>query len=157
MRNKRTDLLLNFYQHPVALNSTIFWDITPCSPLNFNLRFGETYRLHLQGRRISQVINQQNQNPACHLLSLWFLARLSLRPWRWRRYVSPKRRLTLNGLHDVISQKIALFITTAVRIPNPTSNSFYYVMVNCCMLCAHQVLQHKRTYTSVAILFHCVK
>jgi hypothetical protein len=26
-----------------------------------------------------------------------------------------KRRLTLNGLHGVISQKIVLFITTAVR------------------------------------------
>jgi hypothetical protein len=27
------------------------------------------------------------------------------RPWRWRRYVPPKRRLTLNGLHGVISQE----------------------------------------------------
>jgi hypothetical protein len=43
-----------------------------------------------------------------HLLSRWFLARLILRPWRWRRYVSPKRRLTFNGLHGVISQKIVL-------------------------------------------------
>jgi hypothetical protein len=29
-----------------------------------------------------------------------------------------KRRLTLNGLHDVISWKIELFITTAVRTSN---------------------------------------
>jgi hypothetical protein len=28
-----------------------FWDMTPCSPLSFNRRFGGTYRLHLQGRR----------------------------------------------------------------------------------------------------------
>jgi hypothetical protein len=42
------------------------------------------------------------------------LARL-IRPWRWRRYVPPKRQLTFNGLHGVISQKIALFITAAVR------------------------------------------
>jgi hypothetical protein len=34
--------------------------------------------------------------------------------------VTPKRRLTLNGLHDVIPQKIVLFITTAVRTSNPT-------------------------------------
>jgi hypothetical protein len=34
---------------------------------------------------------------------------LFCRPWRWRRYVPPKRRLTLNGLHGVISQKVALF------------------------------------------------
>jgi hypothetical protein len=36
------------------------------------------------------------------------------------QYVPPKRRLTLNGLHGVIRQKIALFITTAVRTSNPT-------------------------------------
>jgi hypothetical protein len=29
-------------------------------------------------------------------------------------------RLTFSGLQDVISQKIILFITTAVRTPNPT-------------------------------------
>jgi hypothetical protein len=47
---------------------------------------------------------------AYHLLSRWFLAQLIFRPWRWRRYVPPKRRLTLNGLHGVISQKMVLFI-----------------------------------------------
>jgi hypothetical protein len=31
--------------------SCIFWDITPCSPLKFNLRFGGTYRFRRQGRR----------------------------------------------------------------------------------------------------------
>jgi hypothetical protein len=40
--------------------------------------------------------------------------------WRWRRYVHPKRRLTFNGLHGVISQNIVLFITTAVITSNPT-------------------------------------
>jgi hypothetical protein len=30
----------------------------------------------------------------------------------------PKRRLTINGLHGVISQNIVLFITTAVRTSN---------------------------------------
>jgi hypothetical protein len=47
---------------------------------------------------------------ACHLISLWFLTWLRLRPWRWRRYVHPKRRLNFNWLHGVISQKIVLFI-----------------------------------------------
>jgi hypothetical protein len=28
----------------VVLKSTIFWDITPCSPLKVNRRFGGTYR-----------------------------------------------------------------------------------------------------------------
>jgi hypothetical protein len=29
-------------------------------------------------------------------------------------------RLTLNGLHGVVSQKLILFITTAVKTSNPT-------------------------------------
>jgi hypothetical protein len=33
------------------LKSIVFWDMTPCSPLSFNRRFGGTYGLHLQGRR----------------------------------------------------------------------------------------------------------
>jgi hypothetical protein len=49
-----------------------------------------------------------------------FLLNLFLRPWRWGRYVPPKRRLKLNGLHGVISQKMILFITTAVKTSNPT-------------------------------------
>jgi hypothetical protein len=31
----------------------------------------------------------------------------------------PKRRLTYNGLHDVVSQKTVLFVTTPVRTSNP--------------------------------------
>jgi hypothetical protein len=37
------------------MKSPIFWDITPCSPLKMNQRFGRTSRLHLQGRRTSQA------------------------------------------------------------------------------------------------------
>jgi hypothetical protein len=45
----------------------------------------------------------------------WFLAWLTLRYWRWRRHVSTKHRLTFTVLHSIISQKIELFRTTAVR------------------------------------------
>jgi hypothetical protein len=31
---------------PVVMKSTIFWDITPCSPLKVNRRFGGIHRLH---------------------------------------------------------------------------------------------------------------
>jgi hypothetical protein len=46
---------------------------------------------------------------AWHLLTCWFLLKLFLRHWRWRRYVPPKRRLQLNKLHGVTSQKMILF------------------------------------------------
>jgi hypothetical protein len=48
----------------VVMKSSIFWDITPCSPLKVNRRFGGTCRLHLQDRRISR---ERNQKP-CYLL-----------------------------------------------------------------------------------------
>jgi hypothetical protein len=38
----------------VVLKSIFFWDMTPCSALSGTRRFGGTYRLHLQGRRIIQ-------------------------------------------------------------------------------------------------------
>jgi hypothetical protein len=50
----------------------IFWDITPCSPLKVNRRFGGTCRLHLQGRIISQARNQQESRSARYLLRLFF-------------------------------------------------------------------------------------
>jgi hypothetical protein len=34
-----------------VVKSTSFWDITPCSPLSVDRRFGGKYRLHLQGQK----------------------------------------------------------------------------------------------------------
>jgi hypothetical protein len=58
-----------------------------------------------------------------------FLLNLFLLPWRWRRYVPPKCWLTLNGLHAVISQKMVLLITTAVR----TSKSYCSLLFDVCV------------------------
>jgi hypothetical protein len=71
----------------------MFWDTMPRNQLRVNRSFGETYRLHLQGLRISRARNQRES--------------------RW--YVPLKRRLTFNGLHGIASKKTELFITTAVR------------------------------------------
>jgi hypothetical protein len=68
----------------VVMRSTIFWDITPCSPLSVNRRFGGAYCLHLQGRR-----NKFSKKPAIKQVA--------------------SLRLTLNRLHGVISQKVILF------------------------------------------------
>jgi hypothetical protein len=78
--------------------SRFWWTYTFWAPLNRNFFFFLVCH-------ISVCID----GSACHMLSRWFLARLILRPRRWRRYVPPKRRLTFNGLHGVISQKIVLF------------------------------------------------
>jgi hypothetical protein len=39
------------------MKSSVFWDITPCSPLKVNGQFGGTCHLHLQGLGICQVRN----------------------------------------------------------------------------------------------------
>jgi hypothetical protein len=79
--------------------STVFSDIAPCSLLSVNRRFGGTYRFHVQGRKNKLSKKSAWKQVASRMLSRWFLAQLIFLPWRWRRYVPPKRRLTLNGLH----------------------------------------------------------
>jgi hypothetical protein len=53
------------------MKNNIFWDITLCSPLKVNGRFGETYRLHIQSRKIKRPGNPRNQetNRALHILN----------------------------------------------------------------------------------------
>jgi hypothetical protein len=67
-----------------VMKISIFWDVTPCRPLKVNRHFVETFRLHLQCRRISQP------RDLCEASSK-------------QRHVPPKRQLTFNG---VISQKM---------------------------------------------------
>jgi hypothetical protein len=57
----------------VVVKSTALWDIKQCSPVSVNRRFGGTYRLHLQGRKISES-KRKACFLACNLLPRWFLA-----------------------------------------------------------------------------------
>jgi hypothetical protein len=52
----------------VVIKSTIFRDITPCSPLRVNQRFAGTYRLHLQGRKRGRARYQREScfHPTVH-------------------------------------------------------------------------------------------
>jgi hypothetical protein len=43
----------------IVMESTIFWDIPPCSLLKVNWRFGEICPFNLLGRRISEARNQR--------------------------------------------------------------------------------------------------
>jgi hypothetical protein len=46
----------------------------------------------------------------------WFLVSLILQPWRWRRHVSVKYRVTFNGLHGPVSQTIELLYTILMPV-----------------------------------------
>jgi hypothetical protein len=56
----------------VVMKSTIFWDITPCSPLKVNRRFGGKYRLNLQSRRISRPRHQATSFTLVSCLDYFF-------------------------------------------------------------------------------------
>jgi hypothetical protein len=91
------------------MKSTIFWDITPCSPLSVYRRFGGTYRLHLQGQKISSARNQpESRWQAC------FHARFSLNSFFTLKMeaICSSETSVDNELHGVISQKVALYIST---------------------------------------------
>jgi hypothetical protein len=108
------------------MKNTVFWDITTCSPLKANRHFGEIYRLHFQARIYRASFQLEIRWKADRFLR-WHLARF-MQSWRWI-YFPPKRRFTFSGLHGVISQKIELFITIAVRTSNPTN----YGMIPLCV------------------------
>jgi hypothetical protein len=97
-----------------GLNNSVFRDITPYKPLEVNRSFGGKCRLYLQGWRVSQtrIYHEAGNKLAFRAYSSILMmdatgspempvvfALHTLQPWRWRRYVPPKRHLTLNGLH----------------------------------------------------------
>jgi hypothetical protein len=95
----------------VTMKNAVFWDVAPCR-YYVNRRFRGTYRLHLQGR-IKNLWAMIQREQAAATWSRWFLARgFFLLPWRWRRYVPPKRRF-IQYLHGATSQKTAFFIVVA--------------------------------------------
>jgi hypothetical protein len=55
---------------------------------------------------------------SCCLILAWF----TLRPWRWRQYVPPKRRWTFIGLHGVTSQKLELLTVINFWVPLEAGN-----------------------------------
>jgi hypothetical protein len=61
--------VMEFKKH---VNSSTFWDMTQGSPVKLNQRFGVTYPLHLQGRRVSHTRIQDGADSvwkfACCLL-----------------------------------------------------------------------------------------
>jgi hypothetical protein len=97
------------------MKNGVFWDVAPCKYC-INRRFGGTHRLNLQGRRKKE--KSASEEPAwaggCSFILL---------PWRWRRYVPPKRRF-IQYLHGATSQKTAFFLSIVLFIIK-TPSCFY--------------------------------
>lgn len=50
-----------------------------------------------------------DKRPASLLAYCWFIVWRTLRLWKWRRYVTPKRRWPSIELHGFTSQKVVIF------------------------------------------------
>jgi hypothetical protein len=70
--------------------------------------------------------------PTC--LQAGFLLSLFFRPWRYRRYVPPKRRLTLNGLHGVIIPDDG-----TLHFPTLVPNSLHQKCCHCTWFCNNEI------------------
>jgi hypothetical protein len=103
---------LTFSRQSAHKNNAVFWDAASCISC-INRRFGGMYRLYLQDRRIRDLGTS---------VSRWLQRSRIFLPWRWRRYIPPKRRL-IQDLHGATSQKTAFFIVTAVNLKSYTVGS----------------------------------
>jgi hypothetical protein len=103
-----------------TMKKAVFWNMTPCRYCG-NRRFGEMYRLHLQGRRICEWASSWRLSS--YLLTLVPRLRIFL-PWRRRRYGPPKRWFT-QDLRCATSEKTAFFISYVVSHELASSRFFY--------------------------------
>jgi hypothetical protein len=107
-----------------VMTYTSFWDNTLYSPLKVSRTFRGTYCLRLQGRRINLTLRStfmQDTSKVCIPPAFTMVSCLAYSSIvKMEAIFPPKRRLAFNGLHDIMSQKIVRFITTAERTSNPT-------------------------------------
>jgi hypothetical protein len=101
-------------------------------PSETSVEFQRTTRRYIpEDRTLHNHRCENHKSNTCLLLaSCWFLAWFILQPWRWRRHVPPKLRLTFNGLQGVVFQKIELLTASSVRttIPPYILNRLFFVM-----------------------------
>jgi hypothetical protein len=106
------------------MKSSIFWDITPCSPLKAIWLFRGIHHLHFQCRRVNQIWNPHETG-----------SKLCFDPEYGGDIFPPKRQLTFEGLHGVVSQKIEFFIRHSVSsVMSHSCQSLYLIVTKSCSL-----------------------
>jgi hypothetical protein len=99
MQWKYVYLCTTWSSHSMVTQSAILWDITPCSPLKVNRRFGGTCRLRCQSRRISKARNQRETGVKQNVLVSYSLIH------EWEATYTSETSVDFNGLYGVISLK----------------------------------------------------
>jgi hypothetical protein len=113
----------NDMDNPVPMKNAVFWGSAPCRSC-VNRRFGGRYCLRLQGRKIRKrgaSVSRWLQSTAGSSLADFL-------PWKWRRYLPPKRLFT-QDLHGAKSQRAAFFIVTPVKTSNLTNRFLLCLLI----------------------------
>jgi hypothetical protein len=108
----------------VVMKSSIFWDITPCSPLKVNRSFRETHRLDLQGRRNRRTRNQRETRWQAKQ-SLATLPGLFLHTEDGGSVFLWNVALIFNWLYGIIFQKTALLNYWLVSKYDKQDSTYY--------------------------------
>jgi hypothetical protein len=144
------------------LKNDVFWEVVPCRSY-VNRCFGGTYRVHFQGRKIrergtsmsrwlqtespvevTQLYKNRNGGRVGHKGNLFL-------PWKWRRYVPPKRRFTRD--HGTTSQKTTFFIVAVVKTSNLTFTDLLVSFSSSVQWSRPRLLLLHRGYHSSFIIF----
>jgi hypothetical protein len=91
------------------MRSALFWDITQRTVVILHQSFGTAYQSHLQGARSTRRL---------------------LDPWRWDRYVVPKRRYRIATLRCVISQKSTYLTYIAAEAWNHALSLYWLIYLS---------------------------
>jgi hypothetical protein len=106
----------------VCYEDVCLLEFKPCSPLDANRCFGGRCSLHIQGWRLSKARNQHEVGrKQC-------LAWLTSQPWRRRRNILPKCRLTLDVLHSFIYLESKKYFADVTRTRSLLSPRYFLTM-----------------------------
>lgn len=112
----------------------------PCSPLKVSWPFGGTYRLRLQGRRVSRAGKRLEEDCACWQFHAGFLLDIVFDP-EDRGDILQNPRLTFTGQHGIISLNIYISIVPSCihglrqSVPAPKSSHLASVFLSASLLC----------------------
>jgi hypothetical protein len=112
----------------VVMKSSTYWNITPCSPLKVNQRFGRTYRTPSVSKnkpcKVPARIQMTRRDRLC-LAPVFTLSSCSIyfSTLKEEAICPSETSLTFSGLHSITCKNIVLI--SLITIPRSTTNNVF--------------------------------